>query len=293
MGIENLPSWLIRKIKGGSSPTEDFIAQMTRLGHGKSSEAIATAMNLYTLSGGSTEVTSHFEKYVSYMTESIEEDPIIPWNTEDLGIFQSFRLWRFHKKIQAESTAKEEVEEARKEKKPDLGEVPDISDYQKAFEKFPTIGAEFHIPQTAETFDNFWQRVAILNMSQYHKESHIPFSKNDQGLIEIRMNPSIYPIATATWNLMRLILPELNKQYFTITINWKDYNFSKEEHLPIILGLQTLGSIRYASFFNMAPSDYDIEGPPFGTWYIGQTEKIKNGKFSLVGSSNSGQGQLN
>ncbi|MBI2327621.1 hypothetical protein HYU92_04875 [Candidatus Curtissbacteria bacterium] len=106
------------------------------------------------------------------------------------------------------------------------------------------------------------------------------------------MNPSIYPISVATWNLMRQVLPEINKAYFHITINWKDANFRQSEHSELARRLQTLGSLCYAACFKEAPPPTPPkDGLSFGDWYIGQTVKVKNGIYSLIGNA-SAEGQL-
>lgn len=255
-----------------------FTAKMISLGERKSGEAIASAMAMYLVAGGSFEEDSHFERNIYYMSEAIAEDQISPQSTEDLGISQALRLRKFLEKIQI--TQHQE----------DLHST-DIAQYREAFSEFPTIGAEFHIPDSTKTYANFWQRLVILNMSQYQRESSIPFSGNDQGVIEIRMNPSLYPFTIATWNLMRLLMPELNQSYFTLTLNRQDANFSKKD-VKLVALLHSLGNLGYAAFFQEVPVA-DPEELVFGGRYIGQTVRVKNGEYSLTGDYHTGAGQLN
>lgn len=280
---QNLTSWLSRKL-GLTSPEAEYKSRMKKLGKGKSREAIQHAINIYLLSNKNPrETDSHFERNIKLMAEAIAEDQIVPHQTEDLGLSQTIRLWRFFKKIQSEGV---DV--------PKTFPSPDISEHQETFSQFPTVGAEFHIPNHPDNLHpNFWRRLAILNMSQHQKGSSVPFSKEEQGLIEIRLNPSIYPVAIATWNHMRLLLPELNQNYFTITMNWKNTNFSKKDHIPLVTSLQTLGNLSYAAFFKNVPP---VERPnelDFGDWYIGQTVKVKNGRYDTPGGIYYGTGQLN
>lgn len=258
----------------------EFTTKMTSLGERKSGEAIASAMAMYLVAGGSFEEDSHFERNIYYMAEAITEERINPQVTEDLGISQAFRLRNFLEKIQITQDQK------------DLHSI-DIAQYREAFSEFPTIGAEFHIPDSTKVYANFWQRLAILNMSQYQRESPIPFSGNDQGVIEIRMNPSIYPFTIATWNLMRLLVPELNQSYFTLTLNRQDANFSSKKDAKLVTLLHSLGNLGYAAFFQEVPPVEDPEGLRFGGRYIGQTVRVKNGEYSLIGHYSAAEGQLN
>ena len=261
-----------------------FSADMIKLGERRSGEAIAAAMAMYLLSGGSYEEDRYFKQNVYYMAEAITGDPITPWETADLGRSQAARLLGFVRKRQNAQDVKKII-------------VPATAQYREVFATLPTIGAEFHITGTKEINATFWKRVAMLNMAQYQSGSHIPFSRNEEGLIEIRMNPSIYPVATVTWKLMRLLLPELNRSYFTMTVNRRvaDFSMGWDDNNVITL-LHALGNLHYATFFNNVPQVATPEQVNFGDRYLGQTVRVTNGRFSLTGNwgGKGGQeGQLN
>lgn len=192
----------------------EFTARMinlTELGYG---ENIAIPLAMYFLSGGSFEKDAHFEGNINRMAEAIVQTDFSVTKTEEMDISQALRLNSFWQRIQG----------SENQKNPPYYYS---SKHTKAFVKFPTIGAEFHIPVDSGTYRDFWQRVTILNMAQYQRGSFIPFSRNDQDILEIRMNPSIYPITIANWNLMRLILPELNQCSFSITVNREQKTFQQ------------------------------------------------------------------
>ncbi len=260
-----------------------FTASMTGLGQRRSGEAIAAAMAMHILSGGSLEDDPVFKGDVYHMAEAITEDPIIPWETEDLGISQARRLLRFVRKMHNAQ---------------DLGQpvAPAIAQYRETFAAFPTIGAEFHIPGDEEMNGTFWQRIAILNMAQYQSGSQIPFSRNDEGLVEIRMDPSIYPVAISTWKLMRLLLPEVNRSYFTMTINRKQTDFDGKSDEGLIMHLHAMGNLCYAAFFDKVPSVTTPKQVNFGDRYLGQTVRVTDGKYNLTGNwgrARGEKGQLN
>lgn len=255
-----------------------FTANMIKLSKGGSGEAIAAAIAMYIFSDGPITKDLIFKGHIYHMGEAITEDPISPWETADLGISQAARLLGFVRKMQNGQGQEKAI-------------IAAMRTYQEALTAdLPTIGAEFHIPYADDMNGTFWQRAAILNMSQYQSGSHIPFSRMEEGLIEIRMNPSIYPVSTATWNLMRLLLPELNSSYFTITINRRDRDFSKGEE-NMIMFLHALGNLSYAAFFRGVPSVTTPQQVNFGDRYLGQTVRVTNGDFILTGNWGSKRGQ--
>lgn len=266
----------------------DFIAQMTNLGGRKSGEAISCAMSAYRLSDESFSKVGALKENVFRMAEAIEEDPVVVQDTPDLGLSQALRLKKFIKKIQ---------------KTEDRDKLPPFTtkQYKEVFSGFPTIGAEFHIPESDKLSPNFWQRVAILNMAQYQRYSWIPFSRDERGLAEIRMNPSIYPVSIANWNLARLLLPELNQSYFTLTINRQDSDFNHTgiygDDKQLIKNLHSLGSLCYGAFCKDTAPTEKSEEIDFGDYYLGQTVRVKNGQFDLTGQwnrrSEGSFGQLN
>lgn len=285
-------AWLLKNRRIDDKGIENavaFAASMTKLGKPKSGEAIAAAMAMYVLSGEPLRENDVFKGHVYRMAEAIAEETITPpWETANLGISQATRLLGFIRKMRNAQDVGQQ----------DLGQpvTSAIAHHKEAFATFPTIGAEFHILRTEKINDTFWQRVAILNMSQYQNGSPIPFSRAEGKLIEIRMNPSIYPVATATWNLMRLLLPELNGSYFTMTINRRDRNFSKATDKDLITLLHGLGNLRYAAFFKGVPSVVTPRQVNFGDRYLGRTVRVTDERFSPSGGWYLGlgkQGQLN
>lgn len=172
---------------------------------------------------------------------------------------------------------------------------PDTKEYEEALEGFPTVGAEFHFSKDAPSkLPNFWQRLAILNMSQYQRDSYVQLSRNDRNVIEVRMNPSIYPITVANWNHLRLLLPELNQTFFTITFNRKNEgNFSWEntDDKALLDKLRTLGMLSYAAMFENVPASKKTEEINFGSIYLGQTVRILNGEYKSSGHWGEGEGK--
>lgn len=261
----------------GAINSTEFVSSMTNLGSPKSGEAIAAAMVMHVLNDHPLVQNTDFKDSIYHMAEAIEEDPITVLTTEDLGMSQAARLRLFFKKRQKDGN---EIV------------IHDIND----FTGFPTIGAEFHIPKTQEINETFWQRVALLNIAQYQSGSYVPFSRTDEGLIEIRMNPSIYPVAIANWKLMLLLLPELKRSYFTISINRPQADFLIETDIDLITFLHNLAVVDYAGLFRDVPQVDTPHQVKFGDWYLGQTVKVSNGHFELSGnwSGNVGhEGQLN
>jgi hypothetical protein len=154
-----------------------------------------------------------------------------------------------------------------------------------AFDGFPTVGAEFHFPlKDQKNMPNLWKRLAVLNMSQYQQGSYIQFSREDTGVIEIRMNPSVYPVTIANWEHLRLLIPELNDATFWITVNRPREDFSwkgVEKRLP--KRLKSISSLRYASQFEEIPEDVSQGEIPFGSAYLGQTVRLNEGNYEFTG----------
>lgn len=246
-----------------------FVARMTRLGERKSADAIASAMAMYVLSGGSLKENVAFVGNIYHMGEVIAKDPVTVGKTTDLGLSQVARLRHFLDTIYAKRNR----------------EFPDIKEQEMAFYEFPTVGAEFHFaPDAPQEYPNFWERLAFLNMSQYQRGSYIQLSRNDRGVIEVRMNPSIYPIAIANWNYMRYILPELNQAFFTVTINRREKNFSWESDRQLLDKLRGLGMLSYAGLFIDIPRQERSEEIDFGNVYLGQTVKMQDGEYDFSGA---------
>lgn len=255
-----------------------FASRMTMLGEVQSAEAIAAAMAMYVISGGSMEEDKQFSGRVYHMAEAVKEDQIVTLETKDLGLSQVRRLRTFLGMIQAGQQHP----------------FPSISEYEMAFDGFPTVGAEFHFnPDAAKEHPNFWQRLALLNMSQYRRGSYVQLSRNDRDVIEVRMNPSIYPITIANWKHYRLLLPELNQAFFTLTLNraTKDFIWNNEEDKDLLNKLRALGMISYAGLFVDVPHTEKPEEVGFGTIYLGQTVKIDAGEYKFTGNWGGGEGQ--
>ena len=145
----------------------NFAARMTMLGDQQSADAIASAISMYIISGGTLTEDINFATHIYQMSEAVKEDPIKPLKTEDLGLSQVARIRIFLDKIRA----KESVN------------FPDTEEYEEALEGFPTVGAEFHFTKDAPNeLPYFWQRLAILNMSQYQRGSYVQLSRNDRDV---------------------------------------------------------------------------------------------------------------
>lgn len=255
-----------------------FVSRLTLLGNLKSAEAIAAAGSMYVISGGKRtqdDSFKHLQANVYYMAEAIDTDPITPSETMDLGLSQMVRLRSFI---------------ARGKPRP----LPDIFLSWDRFKGFPTIGAEFHLPKDVpKKFPNFWQRLAILNMSQYHPGSFIQLSRNDRDVIEVRMNPSVYPAAIANWNHIRLLLPELNQAYFTVTINRnsQDFFWKSRGDLPLLETLRSVGMLCYAGSYQEVPLKGEAAEMPFGSVYLGQTVRLSGPDFLFTGLWSKNQGE--
>lgn len=248
-----------------------FASQMSLLGERRSGDAIASAMAMYIISGASLEKDVYFEENVARMARAIERDPVYPLETQDLGLSQALRLWSFINN----STKESEVLSA-------------VSPHMEDFRGFPTVGAEFHFSaDDVKEYPNFWKRLAILNMSQYQRGSYVQMSRNDRGVVEMRMNPSIQPVTLANWNHMRLLFPELNKAFFILTLNRKfsegDFNWIISEHRSLLDGLRAIGMLTYAGLFNGLPDITRADEINFGEVYLGQTVRIDNGKYVFSG----------
>ncbi len=256
---------------------------MTKLGNVRSGEAIAKSMVPYIACGGTFEDEEQLKRDVYFMGETIEEDRVAPRHINDLGISQTARLWQFLNKSSGSHSYGF----------PDFAEYFG-SEYFSVFDGFPTIGAEFHsIPPNSPSGSlRILRRLVPLNMSQYQRGSFIPFSRIDKGVLEIRMNPSLYPFTVANWNLMRQTVPDVNNQYFTVCIG-KEEDFERASHVnTIIPPLISLGNIIYSLFFTTAPEDAFEGEYKFGEHYIGQTVRLKKGSYSLDGTAPD-NGQLN
>ncbi len=274
---------LVRHIKTVPYPPDpimqavNFVSRMAMLGEEKSGDAIASAMAMYVISGGPLEEDNSFKGAVFNMSEAIRADPITPQKTIDLGLSQVARLRSFNERTQFQRSHP----------------FPDITHLEESFKNFPTVGAEFHFPaDVLQKSPNFWQRVAILNMSQYQRGSYIQLSRHEEGLIEMRMNPSIYPVTIANWNHMRLLFPELDSTYFTITTSRlsKNFDWTDDKDKSLINSLRAVGMLCYAGVFANIPTKGNQAEINFGSIYLGQTVRMADGKYKITGDWNGGSG---
>lgn len=251
-----------------------YEADMIALGEPKSYEAIATASAMLLMSDTKIPQSSWFPEDVQSMSHAIAIDPIVPRATMDLGLSQATRLQIYFR--------------SRTEEAP---EPSNIEQYRDSVKDLPTVGAEFHLSEhTLQS--GFWERVALLNMSQYQRDSSIQFSRTDRDVIEIRMNPSVAPVAVADYNHMTLLVPEIRNAYFTTTLN-KDsdyFSWKDPETNTLLKNIHALGLLGYASFFENVPSSANAE-IPLGEIYLGQTVKCQDGEYSFTGYWNGGQGE--
>lgn len=251
----------------------DFIARNTLLGGRRSGVAIATAMTMYVISGGSLKDDPVFREKIFHMSEALEANPVRPKTTEDLGLSQVTTLKHFHEGILPK----------------------DIDPYRIALSGFPTVGAEFHLPLSTTTNNpDLWWKLALLNMSQHNSRSYVQFSRNDRGVIEIRMNPSSYPVTIANWEHLRMIVPELDSAFFTVTVNRNNsegnFNWGNSKDKDLLRALQTLGMFSYAASFKNRPVDGSREEIGFGAMYLGQTFRFIEGKSQFDGNWGGGEG---
>lgn len=260
----------------------DFVANMTKLGDTRSADALASAMAMYVVSGGPLDDDRHFVGNMYYMAEAIAEDPVKPTTTPDLGLSQVARLRAFETKIQHQA----------------VEPLPPVED-EAAFDAFPTVGAEFHLPITsARKNPDIWKKLALLNMSQYQRGSYIQLSRNDRDVIEVRMNPSIYPITIANWSHMKQLVPELNRAFFWITLNRRglgtDFSWNTND-VHVLNKLKALGMLSYATVYEDFPHAETHEEVDFGNIYLGQTVRFSNGNYHYTGGWSGGEdgvGQL-
>lgn len=247
-----------------------FAAKMSLIGSEKSADAIASSMAMYIISGGSIYDDNNFAKRVYRMSEAIDLDPVEPKWTKDLGLSQVARL-RGYSALLNSGTPED---------------LPDISQSTRSFRGFPTVGAEFHFPvDIVDSDPNLWKRLAILNMSQYQRGSFIQMSRNDRGVIEVRMNPSTYPIATANWNWLRRLIPELSRSYFWITLNRPQQDFSWEgSDDTLIEKLRGVGLLNYVGIFEDVPAKQARGEINFGQLYLGQTVRLRHGEWEFSGA---------
>lgn len=128
-------------------------------------------------------------------------------------------------------------------------------------------------------------------MSQYQPGSYVQFSRNDKGVIEIRMNPSIYPIAIANWNWIKeVLLPEINRAYFHVTINRPGQDFTWGNDRILLDSLRALGMLDYAGEYSDV-KEATREDISFGQVYLGQTVRLDDRGFLLSGNWGGEEGE--
>ncbi len=255
-----------------------FASRMVMLGEERSADAITAAISMYIISGGQLNEAGSFKGHIYHMADAIREDPINPKSTEELGLSQVARLRNFQSRIRYL----------------DPPVFPDLSYDIAPLEGFPTVGAEFHFPGsiTNENLD-FWQKLAILNMSQYNKGSYIQLSRNDKGVIEVRMNPAKYPVTIANWMHISKFLPEIEKAFFTITLNRDtegDFSWRNESDQDLLNILQAVGMLSFAGFFDKVPRQKKRDEINFGEVYLGQTVRKYGDEYEFSGRWGGGHG---
>ncbi|MCL4366835.1 hypothetical protein M1563_01555 [Patescibacteria group bacterium] len=246
-----------------------FTARMTLLGQPKSAEAIASAITMYLLSGGSIDQDEQFSTDVFRMARAIEQDPIDPTNTADLGLSQLARLTHFMSPETAISAL-----------------FNHTTSHLEPFLDFPTVGAEFHLnPNPVEQSQGFLKRIALVNMSQYQEGSPIQMSRNDRGVFEVRMNPSYYPIVNASWRYLLQFIPEIRNAYFFATLNraQEDFKWTNTFDQKLIARLSGMGVLCFAQRYNESPTTSESSEVNFGAVYLGQTVRLKKGRFHFTG----------
>ncbi|TSC90397.1 MAG: hypothetical protein G01um10145_69 [Microgenomates group bacterium Gr01-1014_5] len=249
-----------------------YVAEMAKLGQRHSGLNITIGVAMYILSGGEIVENKRFKSDVANMAEAIDQDPTKIATTADLGLSQTLRLKGFIDRLTNQP----------------MLNLPDVQPLLKYFTGFPTVGAEFHFsPDDPNLNHTFWQRLALLNMSQYQEGSYIQMSRNDRGVIEVRMNPSVYPVTIANWRRMMFLLPELKRAFFTVTFNRNEKNgdfcWNNEEDKNLLTKLQSIGLLCYSSLFEEAPQRGKNEEIPFGTVYLGQTVRAVGRDFIYTG----------
>ncbi len=250
----------------------DFEAKMIKLGEAKSYQSLAMATAMYLLTTQRASTSTWLENDVSKMSGAIASDTITPKRTLDLGLSQATRLKNYYNQAESAPLVPEALEE----------QIETVRD-------LPTVGAEFHIPATYQK-PGFWERIALLNMSQYQPGSYVQFSRIDRGVIEIRMNPSVVPIAIANYNLLSILVPEVRNAYFTTTLNRDSGDFNWDlENKGMLENLHALGLLGYASFFENVQDATNAE-IPLGGVYLGQTVKFHEGKAKFTGEWSGGLG---
>ena len=169
---------------------------------------------------------SSLEEEVYSMSDSIMHDPIKPKRTPDLGFSQAYRLHRF-------------LDESQTIDKRDLvnylNELDELG--------LPVIGTEFHLPRNEEV-ERLEEKLFILNMSQYQNGSLIPLSRREGNLVEIRMNPSYFPVTMANWELMRRLVPIDKTSFFLSMTPIPENNRQLED-------MKSLANIIYASQYEI------------------------------------------
>lgn len=257
----------------------DYVAGITKLGEGKSGDSIASSIALYVISGGSTKHDADFNGWVYRMAEAIKEDPIAPTGTIDLGTSQVARLRGLIDRRDGDGAR----------------DFPNIGEQLRNLDGFPTVGAEFHFPlKDPDRSRSFWRRVALLNMSQYQKGSYIQLSRTDREVVEIRMNPSVYPVTIANWRYIKGVLPEIENAFFTMTFNrpgvGENLDWKNSNDKDLLRAVRGLGFLTYAALFGNVPSQDTREEIDFGDIYLGQTVRVEGGEYSFDGYWGGGEG---
>lgn len=280
----------------------------------KSAEAIAVAAASYIHSGGVIGDVRLLSD-TAIMARAIEADPIRAQETPDLGLSQAFRLNYFRdpldqsrpyeKRIQTPFSRRGLMRNFQNQRPQRLERWdPALEEWERINQlepNLPTIGGEFHfapdfrdgnVPPIFVQNTTLLRRLAILNMSQYQRGSSIPFSRMDGRVPEVRMNPSTFPVASAIWGMMTILVPELNRNYFNISVGDRSGMYLREVDMDLAKRMHSLGSLLYAANYKTVPATENRGGVYFGDYWFSQTVQINAGKFKLGGDYDK-RGQLN
>lgn len=259
---------------GESESVASAMSQLANMATPSSMEAVLASGIQYFSQTRDFELSDEFKGNVFGMADAIDQDWTSYTKTADIGLSQVRRARAF------------------------LGYGNNYQSQDQVLgnsylDAWPTIGAEFHLSPEGPFNETFWQRVALWNMTQYQDNSSIPFSALYQGSVEIRMNPSIYPLAIVNWTLLNDILPEVSKSTYFMTLCPSEGNFrSKDKSTTTALReLTNLARLCYLLEYETSPEQGPGGDVDFGDTHISQTVQLINGSLQLVGNFNE-YGQL-
>lgn len=262
-----------------------YMVNMLKLAEGKSTDALVSAMAMYVMSAEVIEDDKEFKGAVFNMSEAIRLDEVQVSQTSELGLSQVSRLRTYLDLVNG-------VE-------PRTFLLKRVTNYLDDFNGFATTGAEFHFDYEYlfKQNPNVWKKLALLNMSMYQPGNYVQTCRDDKGVLEVRMNPSYWPVTIANWKLMRFVLPELDKAPFHTTYNRGTIHgdFTWGDDLRLISSIKALGLLCYSGNYGEVLETFKSNEIAFGSHYLGQTFRVDSGtgNFSGVWGGNDGKnGQL-